>query len=395
MARRNVVVGNQSYVFSPDDPVPPLGDRYWALLKVRVLDELIGRPPRGDMSIETDYPGLIPRVAADGLLGLVGRPRQAFPALNPLDPGARTYDVRFTVRGTGYLPRRDVVTFQLIPDFPNAFTPTHIDLELHREPIMILGRTVEAVGNTNNPLPGMTVSITGIWLTVPPANVAPPPPDPPRLLSLRPPLYLPRTTATGALRQRELVPVIGQDKQLLENVAEGDTLLQLSDGVNLNPGDIVAIDAVDPDRSEFLTILSIAPSTTPTSVSGITLTHPLGQEHRRDVVVRRMLPQAPGFNNLLTRDAQSGDICVFLNSMTNLAAANVVEVSGALGDPVEFHRISRFTSISDADGYFSLPLLSRVAQLEVQVDDGGVHPTQTRILIPNYEDRENRVDFVF
>lgn len=394
MARRNVVVGNRSYVFSPDDPVP-LGDRHWALLRVRVLDELIGRPPRGDMNIETEYPGLIPRVAADGLLGLVGRPLQVFPALNPLHPSAQTYDVRFTVRVAGYLPRRELVTIPMIPNFPDTFAPTNINLQLHREPIVIRGRTVEAAGNTTTPLPGITVSITGIWPTVPPGNVMPPPPDPPRLLSLRQPLYLARSTATGVLRQRELVPVVGQDKHLLGNVAEGGTLLQLSDGINLNPGDIIEVDALDAERVEFLTIFSIAPSTTPTSVSRITLTHPLAAGHRRDVLVRRVIPQAPGFNNPFSRDAQAGDTCIFLNSMTDLGLANVVEVSGALGDPVEFHNINRFTTTSDADGYFRLPLLSRVAQLDIQADDGGVHPTQSRTLIPNYQDRENRVDFIF
>ncbi len=389
MARRNIVAGTRSYVFSPDDPVP-LADRNWSLLSARVLDELVGRPPRGDMSIETEYPRLTPRVGTDGLLGLVGKPAQVFPALN-----AQSYVVGFTVRATGYIPLREEVTIPMIPTFPDTFAPTNIDLQLHREPIIIKGRTVESAGNTTTPLAGMMISITGIWPVLPPGNVVPPPPDPPRLISLRPPLYLARNTATGVLRQREMVDVVGEDKQLLENTAVGSNLLQLSDGINLIPGDILAVDALDADRVEFLTIQSIAPITTPTSVARLTLTHTLAFAHRSDVLVRRVLPQAPGFNNPLSREAQAGDTCVFLNSMTNLPLANVVEVSGALGDPVEYHSISHLDTTSDADGYFRLPLLSRVAQLEMQVDDGGAHPTVTRTLVPNYDELENRVDFVF
>jgi hypothetical protein len=106
-------------------------------------------------------------------------------------------------------------------------------------------------------------------------------------------------------------------------------------------------------------------------------------------------PQAPGFSNPLIRDAQAGDSCLFLNSMTDLATATVIEVQGAPGDPVEFHRVARFEATSDVDGYYRLPLLSRVAQLEIQADDGGAHPVITRTFAPNYEDRENRIDFVF
>jgi hypothetical protein len=393
MSRRTVVVKDLSYVISPDDPVT-LGDRFWAVLEVRLLDEINGRPVRGDMDIQTDYRGLSPKVSVDGLVGLVGRPREVFPALNPLDPNAQTYDVEFTVSATRYLPITRRVTIPMIPNFPNVFTPTLIDVELHRQPIVILGRTVEIVGNNTSPLAGVDVSVIGIWPTLPPANVALPPADPPNFVSVRPPLNRARSIATGQLRRREMVLVAGQDKHLMDNIAPGETTLRLSDGINLNATDILAIDPLDPDRVEFLTIQIIAPSTTPTALTRVTLTHPVAQEHRRDALLQRALPQAPGVSNSLSRDAQAGDVCVFLNSMTNLGAATVVEVSGPLGAPVEYHQVSRFATTSDADGYFRLPLLSRVAQLDLQADDGGTHPVQVRRLMPNYEEFGNRCDFI-
>lgn len=393
MARRNVVAGNLAYVISPDDPVV-LGDRFWAVVRVHVLDELTGRPVRGDIAIQTDHPGLTTKITPDGLVGLVGRPRQVFPALNPLDPNAQTYDVEFTVSATGYLPLTQTVTIPMMANFPDVFTPTLVDVELHRAPIVILGRIVEMTGNTTSPLANVDVSITGIWPTLPPGNVVPPPADPPNFVSLRPQLNQARTTATGTLQRREMALVAGQDKRLLDNVAASETTLRLSDGINLNPTDILAIEPLNPDHVEFVTIQTVAPTTTPTGLSSVTLTHAIAQEHRRDALVQRALPQAPGFSNPLNRDAQAGDVCVFLNSMTDLGVATVVEVSGPVGDPIEYHRVSRFATTSDADGYYRLPLLSRVAQLEIQADDGGGHPVQVRTLIPNYEEYENRVDFI-
>jgi hypothetical protein len=393
MSRQTVVVGDLSYVISPDDPVT-LGDRFWTVLEVRLLDELSARAVRADMHIRTDYQGLSPKVSVDGLVGLVGRPREVFPALNPLDPNAQTYDVEFTVSATHYLPLTRRVTIPMIANFPDVFTPTRIDVELHRQPIVILGRTVEIVGNSTTPLTGVDVSVIGVWPTLPPANLALPPADPPNFISLRPPLNRARTTATGQLRRREMLLVAGQDKHLMDNIGPGVNTVRLSDGINLNANDILAIDPLDPDRVEFLTIQTLAPSTTPTSLTIVTLTHPVAQNHRREALVQRALPQAPGANNALSRNAQAGDICVILNSMTDLTVATVVEVSGPIAVPVEYHRVSRFATTSDADGYFRLPLLSRVAQLDLQADDGGAHPVQVRRLIPNYEEFENRCDFI-
>jgi hypothetical protein len=112
--------------------------------------------------------------------------------------------------------------------------------------------------------------------------------------------------------------------------------------------------------------------------------------------VRRVTPQPGGPNNQLNREAIPGDTCVFLNSMNALGLANVVEIfGGGVGLPSEYHRVSHFQTTSDTSGYFRLPPLSRVAQLEIQADDGGIHQTIRRTLVPNYDERENRLDFIF
>ena len=100
---------------------------------------------------------------------------------------------------------------------------------------VITGRTVQANSNTTTPLAGATVSVTGIWRTPPPANMDVPA-DPPNLVSLRPPLYADRAVVTGHLQPRDLTPIVGDDKLLLEDVLAGANPIRLSNWQNLAYG---------------------------------------------------------------------------------------------------------------------------------------------------------------
>lgn len=458
MTRRIVEVDGSTYVFSPDDKMS-LGERIWALVRGRAVDELTNRPPANEISLESDITLTSPRVVGDGIVGLVGIPRHVFPTL-----AMQNYSVHLTLQAEGYIPyRADIiipndqrlismpissptnvitlnnvsrlsegetllvgtpgvnmeivkitllgpganqVTFKpelsllhainepVVPVVPNDFAPADIgDLFIHREPVVILGRTVLATGNTTTPISGATVAITGVWRTFPPVNVIVPA-DPPNIVSLLPSLYFARTAATGRLRRREMTPVVGEDKRLIEETYEGSNRLRLSDRVNLFPAQIILIDSVNPELMEYMTINTISGASSADQPATITLTYPVAHSHRRDAVVRRVIPQPPGLDNQFAQDAIVGDTCVFLNSMNDLIATNVVEIFGG-GPLAEYHALSRFSVSSNAEGYFRLPPLSRVAQLEIQADDSGAHPTINQIFSPNYTQRENRIDFVF
>ena len=100
----------------------------------------------------------------------------------------------------------------------------------------------------------------------------------------------------------------------------------------------------------------------------------------------------PGADRLFATDAIAGDTTIFVNSLAGLITANQVEVSG--GAPVnEYHNLQRYHATSNADGYYRLPLLSRVAQVRLEASDG-VH-TVTLDYRPDYTNRENRLDFTF
>ena len=241
----------------------------------------------------------------------------------------------------------------VVPVVPDDFRSTNIgDLTLHREPVVILGRTVEIVGNVTGAVPGVTVRITAIQRVT--TALSGLPADPPNLVPLRPPLYFARDAAVGLLRRREMIEITGEDKTLLEDATPGGKKLQVSDRVNLAVGDIVLIDAFQPDLSEYLTVDSVIGASTPEQPARVILSYGIAHGHRRNTVVRRVLPQAPGSGNQFDEDAIVGDSCVFLNTMNDLAAATVVEVSGGAA-PVEYHRLDRFTAASNSEGFFRFP----------------------------------------
>jgi len=98
MPRRSIVNAGRRYLVATDDPAS--GDLLpHALLRARVIDELTLAPPIAPLSLTSTLPGAWPRVATDGICGLVGRPRDA--AARLVEPNG------FTARlsAPGYLDR--------------------------------------------------------------------------------------------------------------------------------------------------------------------------------------------------------------------------------------------------------------------------------------------------
>src|SRR5262245_31588264 len=291
ISRRIVQLENKTILFAPDDPVPPV-DRIQALVKLRVTDELTGRPPDSQITIDVQERAFFPRAANDGLAGLVGIPRQVFPALKTMD-----YFVHLTVRAGRYVPFNLEVKVAQSPSFPATFTaPPPNNVALHREPVFISGRTVRLANGATALLAGAQVRVTGIWRTPPPANVVVSP-DPPNIVSLEPPLYSDRVTPPPQfLRRRDLPAITGNDKVLMDDLPPGANPIRLSNRQGLGPGNILLIDSEQPDLVEFVAIKSLpttAPVTQPTLV---TLDYPLVFAHRRGAVVQPVNPQPAGVN---------------------------------------------------------------------------------------------------
>lgn len=386
MGRRIVHLDSRAVLFSGDEQ-PPLGDRLWAITRARVIDELTGAPPTSALTLTTTTPGLTPRVTPDGLCGVTGIPRNVFPRL-----ALQNYGVRMVIDAAGYVTSEREIQVPQTPGFPTLFqSPPLVDIPLHREPTVIHGRAVRATGTTTSPLAGATVRITGIW-RIPPSATASVPASPANIVSLAPPLYTNRTAGTGRLRRRNMLPVLGNDKSLLTAVAAGADRIDIANGQNVAVNDIVLIDALNPDMVEYLAVTAIEMVSSPDQPARITLAHPLRYPHRQGAIVREGTPQPVGVVRLFAEAAQRGDACIFVNSLSGLPSADVVQVFG--GPVEEYHHVRLFRVTSDADGYYRLPPLSRVAQIEVRADHGALPPVRLEYR-PDYASRENRLDFIF
>ena len=386
MSRRTIQLGNRAILFSPDDPIPPVR-RLQAVVSMRVTDELTGGPPDSPLSLEVKERGLFPRVTSGGLAGLVGVPQEVFPGLK-----TQAYSLHLRIRADGYVGRDIVVQVPQNPAFPATFTAPQRNLALHRDPVVIAGRTVQSVTNAATALGGATLTVTGIWRTAPPAHVTVAA-DPPHLVSLQPPLYADRAALTQSLRRRDLPSAAGPSKTLLDDLLPGTNPIRLSDQQGLSAGDILLIDADQPDLAEYIAIKTVPVTSTADQPTLIMLDYAVRHAHRRGAVVQEVVPQPPGVQRQFTVNAIVGDTCVFLDALTGLAAAQEVRITGPPGLD-EYHKLRLFSVTSDANGYYRLPPLSRVAQLEMHAEKTvGVQTFTTTITFrPDYRQRENRLD---
>jgi hypothetical protein len=382
--RRTVDLGDRT-VTASFDPIAPLGQLECAIVIARLVDEVTGRPAVGRVAVDTDVNVLHPRAGNDGLAGLVGIPFAAFPGL-----ATQAYSVSMTFRLDGYVPFAYEARFPAQPAFPATFTPDRVEIPLRRRPMTIRGRLVEETGGQRLPVAGGLVRITEMWLH-PPDPTATFPSIPADLVAIDPPLLASRVVASGVLRQRQVNITAGADKQLSADVPEGATTVPLSDRTGLVVGDLLVIDAGDPDRIEYVEISSIGVPSDFTLPGNVNLASPLSRQHRRSVVARQGVPQPPGASANFTRDAVAGDTCVFLASVAALASGDLVEITG--GGASEFHVVSTFETTSDADGYYRLPPLNRVAQLVIE-GSGGATPAKTVTFSPTAGPTDDRLDIV-
>jgi hypothetical protein len=246
-----------------------------------------------------------------------------------------------------------------------------------------------------NPLAGVTIAITGLWRQFPASNVFPPMVmEQPLILSLQQPLYRDHSAGISNLMQRNLSLVAGEEKLLQLPVSAGKTQVRLSDRINLNPGDLLAIQPDYADLAEYIQIAAVDTSSSANQPALITLEYPMRKLHLQGVTCVRtsLLPDVFAANTL-AQDAFANDQTIFLNSLIDLANT-YVEISDGINAP-EYHVVRLYSVLSDAQGFFRLPPLHRVAQIEIVASRADLPTPVTVVFSPNYESAENRLDLVF
>jgi hypothetical protein len=280
----------------------------------------------------------------------------------------------------------------------DEFAPVAVpDVLMHRAPVTVRGRTVRqnATGVGTTPVANASITLLGIWRTA--RDVAQHlPAAPTAVVSLAPGLYAARGVG-ATLAAQDLPVVAGDDKLLAAPASSGDAFAGISNRLNLvvppapPPHSVLRIDADNPEAAEHIALAGASGWGGPDEPGRITLDHGLRLAHRRNVRVQRVAPQPPATAKTFSDAGVPGDTCVFLSDITGLSTADTVAIAGGPA-PREYQLVRTFTAISDADGHFALPPVSRIAQMRLQAS---VPPAVTFEFQPDYAQRENWIDIVF
>lgn len=351
------------------DP-PPVADRIRSVVKARVLDEITRLPINSGVRVRSSRSDLTPRVATDGLVGLIGQPMRSLPTLGVSDV---TLDMRVTC--AGYVPMNLSDKLGPFVLYPNEFAPLDFhDVLLHRTGVAIQGRVVQRTSTSPPPLPGATIEIDALWSSPPPPNWTPPAfAEAPRVVALTPGMYAARTVGTQ-VRERTLTPS-GGTKQLVASVDAGAIRVKLSDRDGLVVGNVLLI-----EQTEALVIKAIEPTLAADLPTWITLEYPCATFHRHGINCTRTTVGAPTTTAATSRAGIAGD-CVAITNVAPAFTNNAwIEIDDGV-NPREFQRVGLYQTVADADGFFRLPPISRVALVRLHVQSAGLTDAQPLITL--------------
>jgi hypothetical protein len=287
--------------------------------------------------------------------------------------------------------------------FPDGFDPGPITvLRMHRWPLILRGRVARrntATGQSTAAA-GATVTVTDFWRTrnavrthQPGAMTDPNPAQRLFALGISPGALAARAAGANAGNAPALAPVPDEDKFLRRGAQAGANRIDLTDRVNIAPTELLRIDADDASAAEYQTIAAVAPTGDPIEPAAVTLDLPLRNAHPEDARVERFGPPgAPATPRTLRDDVLPGDACLFFDSLNLIPPQGLLRLSAG-GAADEYQSFSQLAATADADGYFRLPAIHRVAQLQIAVVDGANN--RTIDFQPDYSERDAWLDVAF
>lgn len=299
------------------------------------------------------------------------------------------------------------------PVVADAWPPIDIGaVDLRRRPLVIRGRAIrrDAAANTVTPVAGAIFTLLDFWWSLadlraqlPGAMTDPNPATRAFLLSVSPGIVAGRPLGSPVVDQ-PLTAAAGDDRLLLEAVpASSDRALVIdppaehrfliSSRLAIAAGDLLRVDADRLDTSETVTVSSVTGFGTPDQPGSIATTLPFRVFHRATAVIVRETPLAAGAPAVLRRDVQAGDRSVFVSDLSVFPSSGDVRLSGGTV-PDELQRSRRFETTSDADGYFELPAVHRIAAIHLRATAAALTPVEF-MLHPEYGQHEQWIEVLF
>jgi len=278
-------------------------------------------------------------------------------------------------------------------------------IELTPMAVMLAGRVTRLVAGAPVPIVGGAVTLAKLWRQAPPAGVSvppeppvpgvpPPPTFPAPILAIHPPLYA--DVPAGALMEIEDRPLDGAfvAKRLHTDTAADSERLAMSDWQTIAVGDVLAIDDDDDDRRELFEVTSLPPPGSSTASPGlIGLDRPTAMAHRAGCPVRRLGAPSGAASVALNYPGAAGDTTLLLDT-TGLAGGHQIRIVDPGPPAHSYHRMALYDAVTDADGYFRLPPLTRTGRIELHAQNGTATLTADHELVPDYRLPINQHDMI-
>lgn len=255
--------------------------------------------------------------------------------------------------------------------------------------MIIHGRIREATENGLKPVKNAEVKIVGIWKTL--DTIIKKTALPPNIIFIYPPLYADCPAKTRC-DVGFLASVNGSDKILLSPAEAATEKIRLSNSKYLKPKDLLKVDAEDPYREELIPVKKIDGGISPDQPAWITLSRPLMFLHREGKIVRKSDPTWRNSPVQLVSDGYRGTCCLFLSGLERFPLEGYLKIASlSKASDVEVHRFHLFEATSDENGFYELPPLQRVAQIQLRAAHGG---EQKEVKWqPDYTLGRNQIDF--
>lgn len=382
--RQSIEVRGVAVMVSPSR-TRAAGERYRGFVRMRVLDELTGQPPRGPIRLRTDAPSVDTPVRADGNAGLAGVPVDALPTLR-----TESLEIGVDIEADGYLPVHRSYTFPADPNFPITFTAALPDeIRLRRAPVRLVVRVFRKKSDDSlDAVHEADVSILGVCrLRKDECPHADSETLAEHMFAVAPLVAVSRDAASSDnLRAVTLAEPPQGEGHLAESLEAGNDVCEVKGVDGIMSGDWLRLEGEDDENVEFLEVDYMQ------AVAGdrkrIHFTAVTRIRHRSGAEVRRVVISAQGMPNAFKVDVGVGDRVVFLEQIQGLGSASMVRIAGA-GTPPSLHRVSAYAGKTDPDGVLRLPPLARVDTVILRAEHDGDSKELQHTL--DYARSENRV----